>query len=241
MKAEHRKELQTNALADRVGRFIQRARQGPSRGFVTTVLLVLVVVGAVFFFLWRRSSRIATDSRLWTEFLTGHLGELRKQDPGTIQARGADVQEAWGRLYDLGIKNLMGSPLRALQEIKKAKKLYEGLKPDVKDDPVLGPEVYYAIAVAEETLAAEDDPEQHLKRAAKLYQDVAKEYPDSAHGKKAKERARLLKDPEESRRIASFYEGLQRSSRTQMFQGLDRMSPEERQRFIQEFIKRQQK
>jgi hypothetical protein len=223
MKAEHRKELQTNALADRMGRFIQRARQGPSRGTVLTVILVLVVIGALAFFLWRRSTVLATDSARWVDFEMGpfpkyadengrrvsHYAHLIDQAPGTPQARGAAVQLAWSYLYDSGIKSLLAQPEYALDSIKEGKSRYEALLSEVKDDPVLGPEVRYAIAVAEEALAVED-PGTHLDRAAKLYKAVVDDYPTSAHGKQAKARLKQLKDQDQYHRILEFYVDLRR-------------------------------
>jgi hypothetical protein len=218
MKAEHRKELQTNALADRMGRLIQRARQGPSRAVVLTVLLVVVLLGALVFFLWRRSSALATDSSRWVDFDLGPYPKYSRQDggqishyqyliseaPGTPQSRGAGVQEAWSHLYDAGIKLLLTRPLEAVRNIKEAKRLYEALLPEVKDDPVLGPEVRYNLAVAEESLAVED-PDSYLEKATKLYKAVVDEYPNSAHGKQAQARLKQLKDREQYHQILAFY------------------------------------
>jgi hypothetical protein len=224
MKAEHRKELQTNALADRMGRLIQRARQGPSRATVVTVVLVILLVGAVFFFLWRRSSSIQREATRWLDFDLGpypkylagqnqvpvsHYEYLLDQAPGTPQARGAAAQLAWEKLYDRGIKSLLARPLEAVHSIKDAKKEYERLLPDVEKDDVLGPEVRYALAVAEESLAVED-PETHLKRAIRLYKAVVDEHPKSAHAKQATARLKQLKDAEQYHRIEAFYVDLRR-------------------------------
>ena len=51
MKAEHRKELQTNALADHLGRFIQNLKSKPSAATVYVaggvVLVVVIILGVL--------------------------------------------------------------------------------------------------------------------------------------------------------------------------------------------------
>src|SRR5438128_2541081 len=47
MKAEHRKELETNILADKMGKFITGAKTGPSRGSVRYLVIAAVVVLAI--------------------------------------------------------------------------------------------------------------------------------------------------------------------------------------------------
>ena len=71
MKAEHRKELQTNTLADHIGRWIQGLRQGmkatptPS----TLVVMIFVFLALVVFVGWRyySSSEQRKRSHLWLE------------------------------------------------------------------------------------------------------------------------------------------------------------------------------
>jgi hypothetical protein len=216
MKAEHRKELQTNALADRMGRVIQKMKQRPSRGSFLTVVLVIFVVLAGIFFLWRRSRAAEQAAAAWVDF-------SRTQEKQTLElvmdklepvqprvARLADIQLAWIDLYENGIKMMAVDPRRAAANIKLAKGRYERLLPDLKDDPVLAPEAHYALAVAEESLAV-DDPVTHLSAARELYNAVAKDYPKSAHAKLAEKRAKQLSNSEERARIERFYNALGRS------------------------------
>ena len=214
MKAEHRKELQTNALADRMGRVIQRMKQRPSRGsFLTVVLVAFVILGALFF-LWRRNSAIQREAQRWVDFARAEspkaMQKVPPPPPGTLQARLADFQLAWLRLYEVGINRLPVDVDEAVKNIKAAKARYEQLLPEVKDDPVLAPEARYAIAVAEESLAADprSDPRTHLNAAKDLYGAVAKDYSKSAHAKEAEKRAKQLGDPEERARIERFYNSL---------------------------------
>lgn len=233
MKAEHRKELQTNVLADRMGRVIHKMKQKPSRGSFLTVVLVGLVVLTVLFFLWRRRSANEREAQRWVDFEKGqdrivaqlslgnqmsrgdpqmqYLARLITETAGTTQSRAASMEFFWSLLYEQGIKSL--NDPQATKTIKQAKTYYQQLLPDVKDDPVLGPEARYAIAVADETLAIDSiDPREHLKNTAKLYQAVVDDYPKgSAHAERASKRAKQLKDPEERERIALFYNELRRT------------------------------
>jgi hypothetical protein len=218
MKAEHRKELQTNALADRMGRFINRIKQRPSRGAFLWWVLIIAVVLAAGFFLLRRGAARNRDARLWERFARGNYPVSEQEDnyaqlrrePG-LQGRAASLQLAWYALHELGIKRLLADPQTAMQYIDVAKKLYEETLPDVKNDSVLAPEVKYALAVAEEALAADpvhSDLKAQLDKAADLYRAVADEYPDSAHGKQAKKRHERFSTPSQRAEIHWFYQQL---------------------------------
>jgi hypothetical protein len=213
MKAEHRKELQTNALADRMGRVIQRMKTRPSKNSVLTVVLVVILVLAVVLFFFTRQSRRTNESRLWTQFAGGHLERLLElsQPPYSLtnQGKGARFEVAWFQLWELGIKAIPAQASVALQRVKKAQQEYRELAEECKDDPVLGPEALYNIAVAEEAHAIKDQ-EKHLKAALAAYREVVERYPNSAHAKSAKQRADELSTPESYRRIREFYEELSR-------------------------------
>ena len=67
MKAEHRRELQTNALADRMGRVVQRIKAPPDRrSLLWIIAAVAVVIGTLIVILYYNNKR-ATNSHLWTE------------------------------------------------------------------------------------------------------------------------------------------------------------------------------
>jgi hypothetical protein len=89
MKAEHRKELQTNTLADWLGRTIQRLKEGPSRPFLYFLGLVALVV--VLFLAWgyfSRSSEETTSARWleWDGALTVEDLEEFIYEPGALMA-----------------------------------------------------------------------------------------------------------------------------------------------------------
>src|SRR5262249_47734485 len=130
MKAEHRKELQTNALADRMGRLIQRMKTRPKRGTVVTWLLVGLLVLAVVIFFWSRRSRSEEGARKWRLFEEADLQTLSKEladEPHTPQGRAVRFQIAWYLLWNRGMKSLMIDPGSSLDMIKAAQKEYRTL------------------------------------------------------------------------------------------------------------------
>src|SRR5271169_6126811 len=67
MKAEHRRELHTNALADHMGRMVQRMKTKPNRrAFLWIALGVLVLAGLIGYNFYR-ANQITTMSRLWDD------------------------------------------------------------------------------------------------------------------------------------------------------------------------------
>jgi len=207
MKAEHRKELQTNVLADRMGRMIQTIKQRPQRRTVLWVILALIVVGAAFYFF--RSRHIVADktSKEWTTFLLGDREQLAKfanRKEGNI-ARASYFHFAWLRLWDGGIKNLAADPENALRNLAAAEQMYEQAAKETKDDPTWHSEALYALAIIEETRAVRD--RKHLDSALAKYDDLAKTHGDTAFGKLAKERADTIKANKAD--IVNFYGRLQ--------------------------------
>src|SRR5437762_12584 len=103
MKAEHRKELQTNVLADRMGRLLQRAKGRPKRSTVLTAFLVVLAILAVTFYFMTRRGRENLNSRLWAEFETGQLAslaDLQKKYPTKEPGKAARFQLAWFQLWE---------------------------------------------------------------------------------------------------------------------------------------------
>jgi len=200
MKAEHRKELQTNALADRMGRMVQRVKTGPSRRsvlwIVLAVLVVVIYVGLTIYWNGKR----ATMSGLWAEVGDGHLTMRAKEGialspwiaeyQGTNPALAARYQIAWTILWEQGLKRMAADPARALDSITNAEKTFAALGEECKDDPVLAPESAYALAVIEESRAVED--RANLDKAIARYKAVQSKYKDSAAAKAAAERVDYL-------------------------------------------------
>ncbi|MCC6420155.1 MAG: hypothetical protein IT429_18120 [Gemmataceae bacterium] len=253
MKAEHRKELQTNALADRMGKALQRMKSRPNRSSILTVILVLLAVGAIAFFLFARSRARSKEAERWVEFDLGTRPEfgggqvltgLAKDFPDVTAGQAARFQLAWNQLWMEGIKDVMRHPSRAMAHIESAQKQYRELHDELKDNPILASEALYHVAVAEETLAAGGfGPQQlrpdlsaiekRLEAALKLYKEVETTYPKSAHAQEARKRIEALGNPEKRRDVNEFYTHLSDQLRTR--EGLDRA------RRLQEEIERFQR
>jgi hypothetical protein len=239
MKAEHRKELQTNTLAASMTRFVQRIKTKPKRRTVLWVVLVGIVLTGVIGWWVIRNNRIRRNSELWLRVdlpylyegkdAEGHsvyaLEQLLRAYPNTKQGQAALFQYLDMILWEHGIKRLVkeidnpflepadkdkktktkryGLNLGAVKLINDLKKRYERLADELKDDPVLGAEARYNVAVAQESLAIDDV--KNLEEAIPLYERVVRDYGETARGKDAKERLKLLQDPHTQLDARTFY------------------------------------
>jgi hypothetical protein len=217
MKAEQRKELETNILADKMGRAVQRVKTSPRRTVtVYLVVAVAVVVGLAFSYRWYRQSVEAT-SELWVKLDEGampYIGALAREQGDTSVGKAARFQIAWLLYWERGIKRLGVDPVGALKEgIDGASKEYKSLANDCKDDPVFEPQALLGIAVCEEAKAVQD--RTRLDSAANLYDALAKheKYKDTAEGKFAQGRLDQLRDKNGKIRAeaSNTYEDLQRA------------------------------
>jgi hypothetical protein len=217
MKAEHRKELQTNVLADRMGRMVQRIKTPPNRRSILWMVLVLVVVIIGLVLWWRWSNQRSIMSNLWVGVDEARLyfptksgvvqSELLTEYGTTKPGVAARFQLAYTMLWDRGVKYLAGQPTFAMKAINGAEKQFKELQEECKDDAILGPEAAYALAVIEETRLVED--RNNLEKARLAYEAVASKYPSSAAGRAASDRAKYLKD--NPIQVSAFYANLQNS------------------------------
>jgi hypothetical protein len=198
MKAEHRKELMTNTLANRLGEAIQGMREGPSRG----TILFLVAAGLILLLVlvWRYFSTSAEESASarWLEWdrLTSPK-ELEKfvenkdvQDymPGRL----ARLAEARRALYD-GLRTL-GDPVvrtEAQKNIRKAADLYDKLADELADQPLLHQQVLMDAAKAHESL-------DEIGKAHDFYQQLAQKYTKTSLGEEAGEQLKRLEAGEKN-------------------------------------------
>lgn len=215
MKAEHRKELETNVLADRMGKLVETARANPKASFrfwiVVTLVLAAIVLG---YYLYQSSS---TDtSRLWIQLdAAKNAEELEKfagENGGTIPARTARF-EAARILLAQGVQNL-GSPEQhasALGKLEKARALYEELSNEGREMPLLAQEAMMGAAKAEESLCGSakpdhaNEPRGTLDRALELYQKLADAQPETFQTKAAREKVQELQDPAKRAKLLEFY------------------------------------
>jgi hypothetical protein len=115
MKAEHRKELETNKLADKIGGVVQSFKEGPSRNAIIYGSIVVVAILLIIVYRWVSANATATDSNRWLrlEQITSRdeLQSFSKENPDTEQGRVARLQLARIDLVN-GLTNL-GSINRA--------------------------------------------------------------------------------------------------------------------------------
>ena len=212
MKAEQRKELETNTLADKMGRFMQRVKVGQRRTFMMYFLAVagLFVILFLAYRWWNRDAE--ARSMQWIMLYDGsqeHLKQLAASDAkDTPAGKAARLQEAWLDYWYFGVKKSGGDPRGALNSIKIALRTYTELVDNCKDDPTFEPQAMLGMAVSEESLAVEDVV--HLKKAKTLYDELAKKYENTAEGKFAKLRHEILNDPTKNKALSKEYDELRR-------------------------------
>jgi hypothetical protein len=225
MKAEERKKLETNLLADRMGRTIQSIKKPPKRKTILIILgVLLLLVGVTVGYVWYMNS-LNTDSAKWMYMyelnpysMEKEILKIRppKDDQDAIvikkdyeavsrtpQGKIARLNRAWLFLWNNGIQRLGSDPDGSLKAIKKAKEDYTELQEDCKDNPLLHAESMYGLAVAEESLAVEDP--KHLKDCKELYGQVKDKYEDTIWGQRASERLKELEDTKSFAVIQEFY------------------------------------
>jgi preprotein translocase subunit YajC len=208
MKAEHRKELETNILADKMGRLISGAKEGPSRGFVFYIVAALMAVVIVFFiYRWIVTTR-TQSSEMWVRIEDGDFDRLKvvyqsglTANPGKV----AHLQVAWQELWLNGIKHLGGNPAMAREIIDDAKIKYTEVAKACEGDPVFHPEALYALAVIEETSLIDKANRENVALVVEKYQAVVKSNKESAFGRLAQQRINDLEDEAKSRSILKFY------------------------------------
>jgi hypothetical protein len=202
MKAEHRKELQTNVLADRVGHMIEGLRTGPKTSTIVTcglVLLALVGAGA---WRWISSSNDNTRSTMWFKFDGTNdidsLQSIASESRGSMPARIARFQEA-RLLLRQGLEALCSDTKEANKKLKQASEQFEQLARDFRGDKLLTQEALMGAASAEES-------QGNLDKAQSLYQQLADQFGDSFLGQSAAKHVAELKD---RRAVAqTFYDEL---------------------------------
>lgn len=213
MKADHRKELQTNVLADSMGRLIQGLKSGkPSTQGILWLIAVLALGTIALWYYAGRST--SSDSKAWTDLdrelqdnkqvdpnkKQVELAEISRKYPGTMASRAARFERA-RLLLPEGLRNLATFQREsAVEDLKEAHKLYVDLAAECRDEPLLVQEALMGAAQAAEALIGlprdEKKPENSykLEDALQLYQRLAKTYPDSLLGKESAEHAKRLED-----------------------------------------------
>lgn len=231
MKAEHRKELQTNVLADRVGKMVEAVKNPPSTtSVVMWVIGGLAVATLILWFWFSRPSEVS--SQLWAKLdadtfnkpedyfsdlnetqVLHDLSDVTKGHARTVPGRTARFQEA-RYLLSIGLSNLVRS--RPYATLRDARDKFDKLAAECADSPVLMQEAYLGAGKAEEALIGAPDEGDATKTIGNA--DKAKEYfrkardlnADSFLGKEAASHFdRLDKDGKE---VVEFYTDLNKRS-----------------------------
>lgn len=221
MKAEHRKELHTNLLADRLGKLVDTVKAGPTRTpWVVLVGLVLVAITALVWWYYS-SSAVEKRSHLWTQMdaalqdereTRNKLGDLAREHRSTLPGRVARFLLARQDLQE-GVRSLPADTVRkeAIEKLTKARDEFAQLATEFADDPILGAEALMNRARAEEALAGVPNPEDatkglgDLNRAFEAYRDVVTKYSSSAEARTAKERLTTYEDTAKRQELDRFY------------------------------------
>jgi hypothetical protein len=210
MKAEHRKELQTNALADRLGRLMHGFRHGfeihPSQkawlvggGIVAAIALG---VGVWMYFGWVSRTKSVEWIQLDEASSLRDVEQIADKNPNGAASRAARFQLA--RVYlKRGMENFCSSSpdgrKEAMHDLEEAGRLYGELASESKDTPVLAQEALLGVGKAKEA-------SNELEAALSAYQDLAKRYPNSVSGKEAAERVKKLTENKDQ--VSAFYQEL---------------------------------
>jgi len=215
MKAEHRKELQTNLLADRMGRLIQNVKTKPSRSVVLYVVLALAVVLGVVIFVFIRGNQGRAEQERWITYdeITDlkKLEDFGKDNDLTQQGKSARMTVAWFLLWERGVKVILIDP-SAKDVLAECRSRFDKLAEDCKEDPILAAEALYGLAVIEETLACtvtRDKIDAQLDLAEKAFTKVTTDFPKTGFGVLADKRAAELSKKEDRERIKRFYQRAQ--------------------------------
>lgn len=189
MKAEQRKELQTNSLVRFVGRLGHGFKSNTSRR--TAVVWGIVLLALVVFIGWRIVAGISErkNSRRWLELdmasAPGDLETLIKQNKGTVQANVARLLQARQDLKD-GLTELYSNYEAASEKLKQAAGTYDHLAKRFKNTPILMQECMLGAGKAHEGLG-------ELDEALSRYEDLANRNQDSALAQEAGKRADYIK------------------------------------------------
>jgi hypothetical protein len=196
MKAEHRKELATNTLANTLGQAIQGMKEGPSRGTIVFLVVVGLAIALGFIWVWVSRTREEADSARWfrwdslssPEQLKSFADDKDIQDslPGKL----ARFEEARRYLLD-GLREFGSSHTSAVESLKKAAAAYDKLVDECSDRPLLHQQALMGAAKAHESLG-------EIDQARKFYQQLAQSYSSTLLGREAADQLARLQTAEQN-------------------------------------------
>jgi hypothetical protein len=160
MKAEERKELQTNSLVRFVGRLRHGFKGGTSRKAV--VIWSIIGLAVVVFIGWKIIANISErrNSQRWLDLdmakTPNDLDEFIDKNKGTVQANVARLFQAREALRE-GLTELYRNHDKAEEQLKQAADTYDGLVKPFKNTPILVQECLLGAGKAREGLGELDE------------------------------------------------------------------------------------
>jgi tetratricopeptide (TPR) repeat protein len=202
MKAEERKQLQTNSLVQFIGRVKHNLKTGPSRR--TVVIWGIVALGVLVFASWKffswRSTR--NNSERWVNLdelnSPSDLDEYIQKNEGTVQARVARLQKARDDLKK-GLEDLFIDRKGATEKLEQAVKAFDELKEQFRSMPTETQLCLLGAAKGYEGLGQFDE-------ALARYQELKKRFPDSVLTKSAETRIAFLSDKKHQEELKQLLE-----------------------------------
>jgi len=194
MKAEHRKELETNTLSATLAKWVESLRGGPTNaslvfwGFL--ILAVALIVGWRYYSVTTQQARSALWMKLEGATTADDLQGVAQAGPGTPPARYARFERA-RLLLKQGLEKVLAATEKeredARNNLAEAAKEFEALAGELNNTPLLAQEALYGLAKARE---AQGD----VKGALDAYERLTNKYKNSPLGKQAEEQFSRLKE-----------------------------------------------
>jgi hypothetical protein len=185
--------------------FLAAVKTPPSR--TTWIVLIVIVLAAVLVGSWFyfTSAATASSSGLWlkknqTPPVAAELDRFA-QDPsnqGSVQARFAQAEAAGLRMRNaVALLGSLTDRQAAVADIVKARDAFDKLARESGDVPALAQRSLMGAANANETLG-------DLGRAKQLYEQLARDYPNTALGDEAAARVKALGDENTQKEMATL-------------------------------------
>jgi hypothetical protein len=219
MKAEHRKELQTNSLADMLGRTVRNVRGGTGVSWTWIIVFAVLAVAVVIFF-WVRNNQARNNSELWVKVddnTPKTLQQIYNDSKDSNQGKAAMLTLVHEELYS-GVKSLGGGPQfqsQGVEYLTRCQAIYGMLEKDCEGNDEWVAEAKYGQAVATEALAVVDP--ENLKKAKDQFEQLAKgDLGKTGFGMLAARRLEQLSNATDQAAIAAFYRDFRTNSLFQM-------------------------
>lgn len=183
MKSQQRHEMQTNELADRLGKWLQNIKPYWHQIALGAVVVVVVAIVLVYFVNQRRA-RIAAG---WSDYFQAFamrdpqaLSEVARLHSGNPAALWAE-QAAGDLMLAIGAGQMFSDREEAEQSLRSAEGHFLAVEQAAARQPMLLTRARYGLAQTYETLSDTD-------KARPYYEKIFQAEPDSALGRVAKDR-----------------------------------------------------